>query len=582
MACNTGNNLIGEAGSSASDGCHWSQGCGGCEACMPTAFCFTFESDEAQSDQPTCCCASNKVIATGNCGTYGAQIGCGSATIYVNLSIRKIDPTDGEECENIEPCLWEWNSALAQWEFTPSSRIGATTPEEHCQEDVDFACTSVCQEPDFAGLRNGQQVTTKCKAYDEEGEYTECALILDVSVLDCYGTWESDQYKVQPYEAGSGLGGSIEISGGQISGTLSWEPLATTPNPKYRKKCAPCRDPYGPLAENENEVPSHCTCLPYELCFKIIYNDSCDYRVTPILATFDPSDFSYSGTGTDKETGALITVLVQLCGVAESSCYPNSAGEYDTVDLSEDCSYLVSITSDDDICFKQVYSLLGGPDVNQSRLCDISGEEIIGESTDPLTLLPESVTATWAGQCDLCDHKDAECFGGCESLRQIVNPQCNPRVLTGTIIAPGCIDLDGVSWEMYEPGQTGPDECSAVTGGPANACQEYKGGPTGDNGPICDDGDPINWCFVLYYDPLACDPDEPVIGRYRLRYTFLATCLGDADSGPHEVSVDVATSTCDPLQLDFTIAAPVGVANEFVYDPCVCCGGADITVRITE
>jgi hypothetical protein len=133
---------------------------------------------------------------------------------------------------------------------------------------------------------------------------------------------------------------------------------------------------------------------------------------------------------------------------------------------------------------------------------------------------------------------------------------------------------------MYEPVDAGVDSCSSVTGVPGTACQVYTGGPQ-SSPPSCDGGDNLDWCFVLYYDPMDCEPDEPSPGRYKLRYNVAATCLGDYGPGPFEVSTE-STSECFPLQLDFKFGAPVGVANDTVYDPCVCCGGEEITVRITD
>lgn len=593
MACDS-ERKTGSPGQPSSQGCLWSQGCEGCEACAPVALCFHFKSDDASDIDPLCCCAESQVIVTGRCGFYGGIINCGGVNMTIDFQIRKVDETSIERCHEIDMCRWRWISiptptSKGLWEFVPS-RFGGS-PKEHCESDPDSQCSLECPEPGFEGEFQDDITFTRCADDAIDGPYSECKLVINAYGTDCYGTFTDNLYVVDYEHDLIVTGGSIPISIGQVSGVLTWSQALLSPNLKYRQICGACRDPFGPavlLEPDQKRPPDYCTCLPQVVCLKVQVADGCSTRTVDILLNLNINTMVYSGGGSDRVTGEVYSVEIETCGVVNVSCGGGSgggggSGDGDEFDLSSSCTYLLSITSNLGLCFKKVYELLRWSKVQLSRLCDIAGDQLIDEAIDPLTQLPVVRTIVWEPVCGACETGSSTCTGACESLDDVAVLQCNPRVLTATIVAPGCDDLDGVSWEMYESIGTGPDFCFDIIDH-AGHCQVYKGGPA--IGPTCEDGDPLIFCFNLYYLPVTCTPTEGVsIGRYRLIWTVHATCLGDYPSGVYEESVIVASSECNPIQLDFSFTPPVGIPTMVVPYPCSCCDGIDLNtvfIRITE
>ncbi len=190
-----------------------------------------------------------------------------------------------------------------------------------------------------------------------------------------------------------------------------------------------------------------------------------------------------------------------------------------------------------------------------------------GETGQPANALIGHISFS-DGAC-ACRVFATDCRWGCPGLRFRLT-QCDPPVLSASVINPGC-SSDGLSWLMdLEPA------------GPGGICHNFtnRGSTTA---PCC----AINLVSYLSYTPKQnCNDVETIdVEGYRLHLVGVGTCRPDGMT-PYSfditVPVDVASSSCDPVVLNFPIAKSLlDPASPEI--PIPCCDGTPgaAFVRIT-
>lgn len=153
--------------------------------------------------------------------------------------------------------------------------------------------------------------------------------------------------------------------------------------------------------------------------------------------------------------------------------------------------------------------------------------------------------------CHDCLELDSEfCPGCCSSLE----PDCPPpRTLTATVVAPGCLEIDGRTATLF-PGGGG--------------CQSWTGVmELGTNPGICS---PVNFALTFFCNRDDCG-DDGLCGNYQLTVGVgNSACQNNADLGTFLNPLDLTPCQCGDMPFwNFEVGA---LQNKPMASDCACCG----------